>query len=71
MNTRQLIAFLLCLFLGNLGIHRFYVGKIGTGILMILTFGGLGIWALVDLIMIITGSFKDKEGRKIKEEISA
>lgn len=71
MNTRQLIAFLLCLFLGNLGIHRFYAGKIGTGILMILTFGGLGIWALVDLIMIITGSFKDKEGRKIKEEISA
>jgi TM2 domain-containing membrane protein YozV len=36
------------------GIHRFYVGKIGTGILMILTFGGFGIWVLVDLIMIAT-----------------
>ena len=52
--------------LGGLGIHRFYVGKIGTGILMIITFGGLGIWALIDLIMIIVGKFKDKEGKEIK-----
>lgn len=57
---------LLCLLLGAFGIHRFYVGKIGTGILMILTFGGLGIWVLVDLIMIAVGSFKDKDGRLIK-----
>lgn len=57
---------LLCFFLGGLGIHRFYVGKIGTGILMIITFGGLGIWALIDLIMIIVGKFKDKEGKEIK-----
>lgn len=55
-------AALLCFFLGALGIHRFYVGKIGTGILMILTLGGLGIWALIDLVMIIVGSFKDKNG---------
>lgn len=55
-------AALLCFFLGFLGLHRFYVGKIGTGILMILTFGGLGIWALIDLVMIIVGSFKDKNG---------
>jgi len=55
-------AALLCFFLGFLGIHRFYVGKVGTGILMILTFGGLGIWALIDLVMIIVGSFKDKNG---------
>lgn len=59
-------AILLCLFLGGLGIHRFYVGKIGTGILMILTFGGLGIWTLIDLIMIIVGSFKDAEGRDLR-----
>ena len=59
-------ALLLCLFLGPLGVHRFYVGKIGTGILMLITFGGLGIWALVDLIMIAVGSFKDKEGLPIK-----
>lgn len=59
-------AALLCFFLGFLGIHRFYVGKIGTGILMILTFGGLGIWALVDLVMIIVGSFKDKNGMPLQ-----
>ena len=57
---------LLCLLLGGLGIHRFYVGKIGTGILMIFTFGGLGIWVLIDLIMIAVGSFKDKSGLPIK-----
>ncbi len=57
---------LLCFFLGALGIHRFYVGKIGTGILMLITFGGFGIWALVDFILIVTGSFHDKEGLPIK-----
>ena len=57
---------LLCFFLGFLGIHRFYVGKIGTGILMILTVGGLGIWTLVDFIIIVTGAFRDKHGRFIK-----
>ncbi len=57
---------LLCLLLGALGVHRFYVGKIGTGILMLLTFGGLGIWALIDLIMIVCGKFTDAEGRVIK-----
>jgi len=59
---------LLCFFLGVLGVHRFYVGKIGTGILMLLTFGGLGIWSLVDFIMIAVGSFKDKEGKLIKSQ---
>lgn len=57
---------LLCFFLGFLGVHRFYVGKIGTGILQLVTFGGLGIWALIDFIMIAVGSFKDKEGLLIK-----
>ncbi|MFN3499958.1 MAG: NINE protein [Pannonibacter indicus] len=46
--------------------HRFYTGKIGTGILMILTLGGLGIWSLIDLIMIIVGSYKDKQGLPLR-----
>lgn len=65
-EKNYIVMILLCFFLGGLGIHRFYVGKIGTGILMIITFGGLGIWALIDLIMIIVGKFKDKEGKEIK-----
>lgn len=57
---------LLAIFLGGLGIHRFFVGKIGTGILQLLTLGGLGIWALIDIIVIAVGSFKDKNGLPIK-----
>jgi TM2 domain-containing membrane protein YozV len=61
----RLVALLLCWFLGIFGAHRFYVGKVGTGILELVTIGGVGIWALVDFIMIIVGSFKDKEGRRV------
>ena len=60
-----LTTLLLCIFLGGLGVHRFYAGKIGTGILQLITVGGCGIWTLVDLIMIITGSFTDKDGNPI------
>ena len=59
----RLAAALLAWFLGVFGIHRFYVGKVGTGILMIQTLGGLGIWVLIDLIVILIGSFKDKQER--------
>lgn len=59
-------ALLLCFFLGGLGVHRFYAGKIGTGILMLLTLGGLGIWTLIDFIIIAVGSFKDNNGLYIK-----
>ena len=59
-------AILLCFFLGGFGVNRFYVGKIGTGLLQLLTLGGLGIWVLVDFIMIVTGNFKDKSGNPLK-----
>ena len=60
-----LVTLLLCLFVGFLGIHRFYVGKSGTGFLQIITLGGLGIWVLIDLIMIVMGKFTNKEGNFI------
>jgi len=60
------VALLLCLFLGGFSAHRFYVGKIGTAILQIITLGGLGIWLLIDLIMIIVGKFEDSEGKALK-----
>ncbi|MBR3030672.1 MAG: TM2 domain-containing protein [Bacteroidales bacterium] len=61
-------ALLLCIFFGVFGAHRFYVGKIGTAILMLVTLGGLGIWTLVDLIIIICQDFKDKEGKVLKNQ---
>ena len=57
---------LLCFFLGFMGVHRFYAGKIGTGILMLLTFGGFGIWTSIDFILIVCGNFTDKDGLPIK-----
>jgi phage shock protein PspC (stress-responsive transcriptional regulator)/TM2 domain-containing membrane protein YozV len=59
----RLGALLFCFFLGWLGVHRFYVGKAGTGFLMIITLGGLGIWWAIDFIMILIGSFTDKGGK--------
>jgi len=64
-DKRILPAFLLCFFLGCFGVHRFYVGKTGSGIAQLLTCGGLGIWSLVDLIMILCGVFTDAAGNKI------
>jgi len=53
---------LLALLLGNLAIDRFYLGKVGTGILKLITFGGFGLWALIDVILALTNSTRDKQG---------
>lgn len=64
-----LTTLLLCIFLGGLGIHRFYTGHTAIGIVQLLTLGGCGIWTLIDLILIITGSFKDASGNPLARKI--
>jgi TM2 domain-containing membrane protein YozV len=64
-DKSKVAALLLCIFLGGLGVHRFYVGKIGTGILWLLTGGVFGIGWLVDIIIIAVGNFKDKQGNTL------
>jgi TM2 domain-containing membrane protein YozV len=64
----QSTAFLLAYFAGNLGADRFYLGQTGLGIAKLLTCGGLGIWALIDLIMIGMGKMRDNEGNSLRYE---
>jgi TM2 domain-containing membrane protein YozV len=64
---KRLLAAILSFFFGVFGAHRFYAGKIVTGIIQLLTIGGLGIWCFIDFLIIMFGEFTDKDGLKIRE----
>ena len=66
-EKRILPAALLCFLLGVFGAHRFYVGKTGSGLAQLFTLGGLGIWMLYDLILILTTQFRDADDRRLTE----
>lgn len=65
-ENKWLITLLLCWFVGVFGVHRFYTGHTGIGIIQLLTLGGCGIWVLIDFIVIIMGNFKDANGNPIR-----
>ena len=64
-DRNRLTTFMLCLLLGFLGVHRFYVGRVGSGILWLLTGGLLAVGWIYDLVMIATGEFLDEDGKRI------
>ena len=64
-SKNGIVTLVLCVLLGSIGVHRFYVGKIGTGIAWLLTGGIFGIGWVVDIIMIVLGNFKDADGRYV------
>jgi len=59
------VTMILCFFFGVFGAHRFYVGKTASAIVQLLTLGGLGIWMLIDLILILFREFTDGDGHKL------
>ena len=64
-EKKRSVALLLCVLYGWLGLHRFYAGKVGTALLMMLTIGGFGIWYVIDLVWLVSGTFEDSEGKVI------
>ena len=61
------VALILSILLGGLGADRFYLGYIGLGVLKLVTLGGCGIWALIDMIMIIMNKIPDAQGRPLQK----
>ncbi len=61
------ITMLLSLFLGEFGFHRFYTGYVGIGILQLLTFGGCGLWSLIDFFAILLNKYKDVDGNELAD----
>lgn len=66
-DKSRAVALALCIPLGVFGAHRFYVGKIGTGLLQLCTLGGMGLWWLYDLITIASGEFRDADGLRVRQ----
>ncbi len=65
-ENKWLTCLLLCWFVGIFGVHRFYTGHTGIGLIQLFTLGGCGIWTLIDFIIIVTGNYKDSNGITIK-----
>ena len=66
-DKEWLVTLLLAFFLGVFGVHRFYTGHIGIGIVQLLTLGGCGIWAVIDFILILVGSYTDADGKQLRK----
>ena len=66
-KKKRSVALLLCVLFGWLGLHRLYVDKMGTGLTMMFTLGGFGLWYFIDFVWIIAGTFEDKDGKIIHD----
>jgi len=68
-GNEWLVTLLLCIFMGYFGVHRFYTGSIGIGVVQLCTLGGCGIWWMLDLILIVTGAYKDGDGKPLVKKL--